>query len=186
MWESNRELEWGGTWPQPGISRPNRKWLSSFCTSATEVHYFDVFLSQLRWLPFTIPKTTEKKVDFVAVSLTHWCHVSFWWKGWLMGIVSFCSFVFACCRVFKPSVVLGMPNLATVLPSTCTPATAPCLTGECVRICKRFPSYTKCSFSQQHAKENLWLHSDNHHSSSFFLVLAASTTQMETFWLVRK
>lgn len=28
-----------------------------------------LFFPQLRWLPFTIPKFSEKKVDFVAVSL---------------------------------------------------------------------------------------------------------------------
>lgn len=64
-----------------------------------------------------------------------------------------CVFLFACCRVYIPSVVLGMPNLATVLPSMFTPATAPWLTGEYVSVCKCFPSCTRYIFTYQRAKK---------------------------------
>lgn len=71
-------------------------------------------------------------MDFVAVRLTLCFHISFWLNSWLTGIF---FFLFAFCRVYKPSVVLGIPNLAMALPSMCTPATAPWLTGECVCVC---------------------------------------------------
>lgn len=86
--------------------------------------------------------------------------------------------IFVCCRVWILSVVLEMPNLATVLPSTSTPATPPWLTGV-----HRF----------MRKRDGMYLHTNiisiKYHTFPicfFFLVSGASTTQMETFWLVRK
>lgn len=96
------------------------------------------FLSQLRWLPFTIPKSTEKKVDFVAVSWTR-CFLFYF----SVKDSRFADWDFVRCRACTLSVVLETPSLATASASTCTPATPPWLTGVYVFVCKCVPSRNK-------------------------------------------
>lgn len=147
------------------------------------------FLSQLRWLPFTIPKSTEKKVDFVAVSWTR-CFLFYF----SVKDSRFADWDFVRCRACTLSVVLETPSLATASASTCTPATPPWLTGVYVFVCKCVPSRNKqmhfhISNGYRILGYALTLISKLSLFFGFFfflLVPGASTTPMETFWLVRK
>lgn len=82
--------------------------------------------SQLRWLPFSIPKPTEKKVDFVSVSqLTSFPRTPAQTQSEPPHLRA--SPVPS--RVCTPSAAPETPDLATVSASTSTPATPPWPTG---------------------------------------------------------
>lgn len=140
-----------------------------------ERQVFVCALSQLRWLPFSIPKPTEGKVDFVTVSQLPYSTrfpghspSSLTWSGFtctFQGLHTICGAGDAKSR-----------NGINVHIYACNMS----MVDRCVCV-HMYPTVAFRIEAFPHITFKLYIY-----IYVFFLATGASTTQMETFWLVRE
>lgn len=149
-----------------------------------------MFLSQLRWLPFTVPKSTEKKVDFVAVSLPHLLHIVFLFFMTHFQVIDLGSRL-SVCMLQGLHTICGAGdtksrNGIAIHVYTCNSSMID--RWVCVYVFAD-DSHKRYIFTYQYAKRKKRACDYTMmiiRAHPFFLVPGASTTPMETFWLVRK